>query len=131
MNRKKPTTELFDFAVIFINESKSTKSDSTIKNYRQAISHLKNYNPNLTFGDIDLKFYKSFTSQMSGMEFSKNTIGKFLRVLKTILNAATERGLNTNLRFREKEFHTFREDAFNVYLTSDEAEQSFFNSKTN
>jgi len=116
---------LFDFITEFIEESKNVKQRGTICVYNTTLKHLKNYaekkNRSLNFESINLMFYSNFTKYLSqDLEMSTNTIGKYIKTLKTFLNEATERGLNKNLEFRKSKFKTISEDIDTVYLSIDE-----------
>ncbi|MBN4058017.1 site-specific integrase [Olleya sp. AH-315-K02] len=115
----------FEFIDTFIEESKNIKQASTITVYSTTLSHLKSYaekkNKNVNFDTINLIFYSSFTKYLSqDLEMATNTIGKYIKTLKTFLNEATERGFNINLEFRKSKFKTISEETDTVYLTTEE-----------
>ncbi len=58
----------------------------------------------LDFEDIDLEFYNEWVQFLQGKNFAANTVGKFIKNLKTFLNAATEDGINTNLKYKSHRF---------------------------
>jgi len=120
--RKKTLIEFID---IFIEDSKNTKQPSTITVYNTTLKHLKNYaenkNKNIDFSSINLNFYSDFTKYLTqDLNMSTNTIGKYIKTIKTFLNEATERGLNTNLEFRKSKFKTISEETDTVYLSAEE-----------
>lgn len=122
---KKSKTTLFEFIPIFIEESKILKQKSTITVYNTTFNHLKNFaqniNRNIDFQTIDISFYNKFMRYLAqDLEMSNNTIGKYIKTLKTFLNEATERGLNENLDFRKRKFKTIREETDKVYLNKNE-----------
>lgn len=98
----------------------------TIKNYRTAYNHLATYQKKkrivLDFDAIDLDFFNSFTNYLYSppRKYSTNYVSKLTRNLKTILQEATERGINTNLKFKSKKFRVSSEEAKNIYLTKEE-----------
>lgn len=51
-----------------------------------------------------------------------NTVGRHIRILKTILGAAFDENLHTNLDYQKKQFKTVSEDVEAIYLTEDELE---------
>lgn len=134
--RKKTLIEFID---IFIEDSKNTKQPSTITVYSTTLKHLKNYaekkNKNIDFSSINLNFYSDFTKYLSqDLNMSTNTIGKYIKTIKTFLNEATERGLNTNLEFRKSKFKTISEETDTVYLSTKELikiEEEDFSEKEN
>ncbi|SNR75532.1 site-specific integrase [Lutibacter flavus] len=120
--RKKTLIEFID---IFIEDNKSIKQPSTITVYNTTLKHLKNYaekkNKNIDFSSINLNFYSDFTKYLTqDLNMSTNTIGKYIKTIKTFLNEATERGLNTNLEFRKSKFKTISEETDTVYLAAEE-----------
>lgn len=122
---KQRKISLLEFIDSFITESKSVKQSSTITVYNTTLDHLKNYaqakNKSINFDSINLIFYSSFTKYLSqDLEMSTNTIGKYIKTLKTFLNEATERGFNTNLEFRKSKFKTISEETDTVYLSAEE-----------
>ena len=115
----------FEFIKTFISESELTKKTSTVTVYRTTFKHLENYasskRKNIDFNNINLSFYSEFTKYLSqDLEMSTNTIGKYIKTIKTFLNEATERGLNTNLEFRKSKFKTVQEESDSVYLSIEE-----------
>jgi len=122
---KQRKKSLFEFITEFIEESKNRKQPSTITVYNTTIKHLKNYaekgNKSIDFSNINLAFYSNFTKYLSqDLEMSTNTIGKYIKTIKTFLNEATERGLNANLEFRKSKFKTISEETDTVYLSINE-----------
>src|SRR5690554_1526966 len=74
----------YTFAEQFIKESTTTKAPGTIKTYKQALNRLKEFDPTLDFDDFDLNFYYRFLSHMKEAGITNNTMGKHIKVLKTI-----------------------------------------------
>lgn len=120
---------LFSFIDSYTEESEAIKSPGTIRVYKRAKVHLENYckkhNRNLSFEDIDLEFYNSFIAYLTGENYSQNTIGKQIKVLKTFLNEATDRGINTTLEFKKRKFKRPTEDTDKIYLNTEELERIY------
>jgi integrase len=118
--------DLFSFISKYIEESKALKASGTIKAYNTTQTKLKDYctseKKNISFEDIDLEFYNSFISYLTKEDYSQNTIGKHIKVLKTFLNEATERGINKNVDFKKRKFKRPTEDTDKIYLNVDELE---------
>ena len=116
--------DLFSFISGYIEECKPIKAKGTIAVYERAKDHLENYckeeNRKIDFSDIDLEFYNSFIGYLTKLDYSQNTIGKQIKVLKTFLNEATERGLNTTVEFKKRRFKRPTEDTEKIYLNLDE-----------
>lgn len=49
-----------------------------------------------------------------------NTIGRHIRILKTILGAAFDEGLHTTIDYQKKQFKTVSENVESIYLTEEE-----------
>lgn len=129
--------DFFQFSDAFIESKeeqisnvKSVKlSIITIRSYKQTIKKLKDFNKkinyNLDFDNIDLNFYYLFIKFLEEEKYSLNTIGKHIKNLKTILNRATDSGLNTNLEYRQREFKVLNEITTEIYLTTDEIDKIY------
>ena len=103
-------------------------SKSTISNYKgtyKALTELQATTRRIIdFNTIDLDFYTDFTEYLSKrLNLSTNTIGNHIKVLKSILNEATERGLNKNLQYKSKKFSTTREQTDSIYLSEKELKE--------
>lgn len=86
---------------------------------------------NYTFADIDLHFYTEFVEYLQGKQpttdkkepgrtpkqYATNTIGRYIKLLKVVLNDATEKGINTNLAYKSQKFKAIKENSESVYLT--------------
>ncbi len=126
----KPKPTLFQFIQSFIDENKGLKAANTIKTYKNLKTHLEEYctfkKRSLDFNDIDLSFYNDFISYLSSEhKHSQNTIGSKIKVLKAILNEATDRGLNTNIEFKKRKFKKLTEETDKIYLNREELEKIY------
>jgi len=126
---KSQKVDLFSFIKNYIEESKSLKAKGTIKAYNTTLTKLKDYcasvKKNISFEDIDLEFYNSFISYLTEEDYSQNTIGKHIKILKTFLNEATERGINKTVDFKRRKFKRLTEDTDKIYLNEKELEAIF------
>lgn len=123
---------LFDFMEQFLKEmaggfnprSKQPYAKGTISTYRQCLTHLREYavskRMRLDFDAIDLDFYLSYNEYLSSRGFRPNYIGKLIKMLKTFLNEALERGLTNNINHKKKRFTPPKEKVTTIYLTLDE-----------
>jgi site-specific recombinase XerD len=118
--------DLFAFIDKYIEESKPLKAKGTIKAYNTTLAKLKDYRTlirkNFSFEDIDLEFYNSFVSYLTELNYSQNTIGKHIKVLKTFLNEATDRGINKTIEFKKRKFKRPVEEPDKIYLNIEELE---------
>lgn len=93
---------------------------NTLKKYRSTYNHLRNFSSSkhyrLEFDSINSSFYNKFFSYLAEeCEHTNNTISKYIKVLKTLLNYATEEGHNKNLEFRK--FGAKEEEGEVIFLT--------------
>lgn len=102
-------------------------SKATIQIYNNTLRRVINFQATrkkiVDFNTIDVDFYNDFTEHLSRrLNLATNTIGKDIKTIKTILNEATERGINTNLQFKSRKFSTTSEQTDSIYLSEDELE---------
>lgn len=122
--------DFFTFIQKYIDECKGVKSELTTKTYSNTLRHLKNYgifkNQSIDFENVDLEFYNSYISYLTNeLSFSQNTIGAHIKIIKTFMNEATERGINTNLEFMKRKFKKVYEDSDKIYLNTVELEKIY------
>jgi integrase len=93
---------------------------NTLKKYKSTYNHLQGFSSTrhyrIEFDSINLSFYNKFFSYLAEeCEHTNNTISKYIKVLKTFLNYATEQGYNKNLEFRK--FAAKEEEGEVIFLT--------------
>ena len=103
-------------------------SKATIQVYKNTLRRLKEFQATrkriIDFNTIDVDFYTDFTEHLSKrLNLATNTIGKDIKTLKTILNEATERGINTNFQFKSRKFSTTSEQTDSIYLSESELKE--------
>ena len=73
------------------------------------------------YNTIDLEFYDDFrTFILSTKKQSLNTFGKRIKVIRTILNAATERKMNFNFAYKSRHFKYVQIESDHIFLTPEE-----------
>lgn len=100
-------------------------SRHTIKTYTTVYNHLKEFQRlkkyKVEFGNIDLEFYTDYTEFLiKHYELSPNSVGKDIKTIKLVMNEATERELNTNLKYRSRRFKAIQEKTESIYLSEKE-----------
>lgn len=139
---KEPEGASFDFFSAYKDfiETKSKKnswSEATRKQHSSVIAHLRAFNPQLTFGDLNDKnlvkladFLMNRASNQSEDEEQKSdlqnsTIEKIFRFLRAFLRQSIERGLCSEnvLKFRPR-LKTVKNQTV-IYLTDEEQERLF------
>lgn len=102
---------------------------NTVRKYHQFVNELKNYEAiykiQLDFDNIDLEFYENFIDMLQKKGQAKNNIGKHIKTLKTILNDATDKGINTNLKYKSPRFKSFSENSDAIYLNEAELQKLY------
>ncbi|MFK7832089.1 MAG: phage integrase SAM-like domain-containing protein [Winogradskyella sp.] len=119
-----------DFIIRKENQSKNISnvklSPITVRSYKQTVNRLKDFDLGSKFGvdfsTIDLKFYYAFIQYLEKNNYSTNTLGKHIKNLKTILNASTEDGYNSNLKYKHRDFKALSKESVSIYLTEAEIE---------
>lgn len=99
------------------------------REYQRTFEYLKEFSIEkdieLDFRDIDLDFYENFIEFLQKRNLANNTIGKKIQTLKIFLNEATERGINTNIKFKSNRFRVISEEAETIYLNEKELQQIY------
>lgn len=112
-----------------INFSRVKLSPGTIRSYKQTIKQLKDFNKkkkyNLDFEKIDMNFYYSFVRFLEEVGFSVNTIGKHIKNIIALMNRATEDEVNSNLKYKHRDFKRVSEKTTSIYLSADEIEKLY------
>lgn len=105
----------------------------SVQKYNTTYSVLETFGKkyHLTFETIDKNFYTKFVDflnkpiygkdkQVIKASFSLNNVGKYVQVVKTFLNYATENGYNSNLYYQTKQFKAHKVPGFSIYLNEAE-----------
>lgn len=120
-------SDLLSFIIHSIETS--NRAASTHKTYKQLYRDLEEYekekNRKLSFNRIDIDFYNSYINFMQKKGYSPNTIGTRIKILKTFMNEAYERGLHTNLDYKKRAFSKPKEETKAVYLNEKELDKLY------
>lgn len=114
---------------IRLNNSGRPLSKGTFQIYHVTLDVVKEFEKTkrkkpLTWLDMDFEFYTDFTEYLTTeKKLATNTIGKYIKTIKTVLNDATDREINTNLKFRTKKFKTVSEETESIYLSEKELKE--------
>lgn len=139
--RKVPEKERITFLQFFeryIEESKTRFNSSTgkllahgtIKVYMNTLVNLKEFSEKkkrrIDFDTIDLNFYHDYLEFLSKEKnHSNNTVGRHIKTIKSVLNEATERGMNKNFAFKSKRFKKISEATDSIYLNEKELDELY------
>ncbi len=116
-------TSFFDYCETYFKETAKVTTPIRKDNIRNCLNKVKEFNPALTFEQIDKRFYRDFTQSLRDKDYSANYIGSIIKNMKSVLNYATENEQNVNLAFRD--FKKPSEDVYNIYLTEEEIERIY------
>jgi integrase len=110
----------------FIDDSikNSIKRPNTVFSYKQTFNQLvkfkAQYKREMTFENIDLEFYDDFMKYCLDKNYSPNTIGTYIKVIKMFMNEALDKKLTDNMDFKSRRFKKVGEESENIYLTEAE-----------
>ncbi len=110
----------------FIDDSikNSIKRPNTVFSYKQTFNQLvkfkAQYKREMTFDNIDLEFYDDFMKYCLEKNYSPNTIGTYIKVIKMFMNEAFDKKLSDNVEFKSRRFKKVSEESENIYLTEAE-----------
>ena len=135
---------LFQFIDKFIEQSRhrvnpktgKKLNDSVVNKYENTLRRLKEFKKKsrkcLDFNTIDLDFYQDFMAFLVHEKgYATNTIGRYIKTVKEFLNAATDEGINTNLKYRSSRFKTINEISESIYLSEGELDELYRFNLTN
>lgn len=123
-NRDFSEMNLVQFLDHMINTLSNLK-ESTIKSYKVVRKNLQEYQTKyktvVTPLTADEDFYHSFVKYLTAEGLAKNTIGTRIKIVKTVLNYASEKkGVRYSDAFRKKSFAKPSEETDSIYLNVDE-----------
>jgi len=104
--------------------TKRVFSPHTIKSYKGFKSMFEEYqekrNRTLNFEDITIDFYDDFVKFFYEKNYSPNSVGKLVKILKIIMRQAREEGHHRNGEFERKRFKVITVPTHEIYLTEEE-----------
>lgn len=97
-------------------------SQGSIEVYNTARKHIVKFVKSrpIKYEDLSIEFFKDFIRFLYKQDFSDNHVNKILSTIRTVLNEATERGLNKNLAYKSRKISVGKTETDNVYLTEDD-----------
>ena len=100
---------------------------SSVKAIKGALQQFENFQVEkgrtYDFKDIDMNFYYAYTAYLKKKEYSINSIGKCIKILKGVMAAAESEGYHTNSIFKDRKFKGARVDIYSIYLTREELDK--------
>lgn len=118
-------TYLIAYGKKHIERSSATKKKSTIVQYQNSLNHLREYekfkHKRIAFDSINLQFYDSLLNFCySQKNFSANSVGKLIKIIKLLMGLAMEEGLHNNMFYASRNFKKPQETADTIYLSRSE-----------
>lgn len=103
---------------------------ATLTKYRIVRDHLRNFckakKYPLDFNTVDTAFYQRFMAYLvKDRRLSKNSVGQYIRTLKTWLNTAQDEIPQALPHYRSRKFKALSEPTRKVYLTAQELHDLF------
>ncbi|WP_407557331.1 tyrosine-type recombinase/integrase [Winogradskyella sp. 4-2091] len=123
--KKQRKLSFWDFTETYMENAKIRLSANTLRSYKTILKNIKGYERyariKLDWHNIDMDFYYSYMDYyLSYKALKTNGFGKVIKLLKSILNSATDQGYNTNMIYKSKAFKVISEDTDNIYLNEEE-----------
>lgn len=123
--KKQRNLSFWEFTDEYLQNSEIRLTANTIRSYKTIVNNLKTYEKyariKMDWQNIDMTFYYSYMDYYLNYKALKvNGFGKVIKLLKSILNSATDQGYNSNTTYKNKEFKVLSEDTDNIYLNEDE-----------
>lgn len=124
-------SSLIELIENYIEDCKAGREDlrqGTWKKFITLRNHLRKYADryelqDISFEDIDLTFYDSFTRHLRENGCGRSGVGGQIKVLKKFMHLGLDRGLHENRAFQAKSFKAEKvRPTDKIYLTPDEIE---------
>lgn len=96
-----------------------------LKGVQEQFRLFQQENGHVNWQDIHSDFYENLVQFFKKKNYRQNTIGRHIKGLKQILNAALDAGLTTNIEHTRRTFKVVRNDIDVVYLTAKELQSVF------
>ena len=120
-----PKEEKTDFLAFFKAEATKKKAiaESTRQVYMSAYKHLSTFKKSILFDDIDYRLIHSFEGYLLEKGINVNSTGKYLKVVKAVINLAINYGLFPLNRYPFRNFKIKTQAANRAYLDPAEIEK--------
>ncbi|MBK9640468.1 MAG: tyrosine-type recombinase/integrase [Saprospiraceae bacterium] len=108
------------------SQSRKRYTPQTIRNYvsfsNQWLNFEKFQKRRFTWDEIDLIFYETYLNYLNSKKYKWDTVGKAIKHLKVIAQAAVDDGIHNKFKFRDPQFKALKSDIDNIALTFIEVE---------
>lgn len=113
-----PPTPFIEFSEYVI--ANSDRAQSTKDNMRCTLTKLAKFRKNIYFRDINYPFLRSFEQYLRNEGLKTNTVGKHLRIVRTLVNEAINEGHMQLNDYPFRKFKIKRETKEHIYLNPEE-----------
>lgn len=100
---------------------------ATVRSIKQAMKQFELFQTEMKrtydFKDIEMNFYYDYTAYLKNKKYSINSVGKCIKELKAIMNAAEVEGYHTNNAWKDKKFKGTRVEIDSIYLTQEDLDK--------
>lgn len=100
---------------------------ATVRSIKQAMKQFELFQTEMKrtydFKDIDMNFYYDYTAYLKNKKYSINSVGKCIKELKAIMNAAEVEGYHRNNAWKDKKFKGTRVEIDSIYLTQEDLDK--------
>lgn len=103
-------------------EKSNKYSRGSISVYNQMLTRLKAFRSVVPFDTVTSEFLQDWIDHMFAQKYEQNTVNKAVSTLKTVLNEATEKGVNVSLRYKSRRGSVGKVTTTKVYLPEGELE---------
>jgi len=117
------TTPFFYAFDIVYEKTKKKFGERRAQTIKNTTNKLREFNPDITFDEIDEQFYSEFIEYCEGQNMMANYIGSIIRDIKKVMDYATTNKINTNRAYQD--FKKPRERVYNIYLNEDEIQRIY------
>lgn len=100
-------------------------SAGTLRNYDNYMETFSEYDADLTWSDISLKWYGEFIKWCNEQDYSLNYIGQHINKLIVLMNEAKRRGYHNNIAHLDDQFRRLKEDTDDITLEPAELEKIY------
>lgn len=91
LDNKPALDSLAEFIEKEIERERLDKEESTVKQYRSTLMHLRGFRPAATFGDVSFEFVQGFDRYMRGRKVGDNARAKYHTVLRKFILLAQKK----------------------------------------
>ena len=117
------TQEETDFLAFFRKQTETNKTitENTRRVYQSTLKHLQGFRQTIAFDDINFKFIQDFENYLLGNGLNTNSTGKYLKILKAVVNTAINYGYMDLNKYPFRNFKIKAQASARTFLTKQPA----------